>query len=221
MIRPVMLAAILLGFLTAFVVGELGFLVADSGFDVSRASNQEAQGAEPVVEDFYHGINDWIATGDPSLERLLAPGFVDHTSSSAPDRNAAELFAHLSAVRTAVPSLRFEILAIEANGATVSVDLMWSPGTLPALDGWTIALPVQKSFREILRIEEARLPSGGAPTISGRVARFLSNARFALASRRIGNRPFSGSHWMRRGRSISSQRELSCFGSSPASLGST
>jgi hypothetical protein len=163
MIRPVMLAAILLGFLTAFVVGELGFLVADSDFDVSRASNQEAQGAEPVVEDFYHGINDWIATGDPSLERLLAPGFVDHTSSSAPDRNAAELFAHLSAVRTAVPSLRFEILAIEANGATVSVDLMWSPGTLPALDGWTIALPVQKSFREILRIEEGQIAERWSP----------------------------------------------------------
>jgi predicted ester cyclase len=156
MIRPALLVAIALGFLTAFVVGELGLFVADSDIAGSQTIVQ-AKRAEPVVEAFYAGVNAWIADGDPSLESVLAPGFVDHTSSSAPDRNAAELLDYLSAVRTAVPSLRFDILAIEASGATVSVDLMWSPGTPSAVEGWTIALSVKQSFREILRIEKGRI----------------------------------------------------------------
>jgi hypothetical protein len=150
------LAAIVLGFLTALVVGQLGMAMSRPGIGNPSLTIQSGHAA-PVVEAFYAGINDWIATENRSLERVLAPEFLDHTSSSAPDRNSAELFTYLSSVRTAVPSLRYDILAIKASGTFVSVDLIGVPGQLTLIDGWTIAPPAQQSFREILRIEEGRI----------------------------------------------------------------
>ena len=98
MTRPAMVIAVALGFLTAFVVGELGFLVAGSTVERPRTTLQAIR-AEPVVEAFYAGINAWIATEDRSLELVLAPAFVDHTTSDDPDRNDQEFFAYLNAVR--------------------------------------------------------------------------------------------------------------------------
>ncbi len=162
MMRPATMAAIALGFLTALVVGQLGLLMPSSDIDSTTASIQ-VNHTEPVVEAFYMGVNAWIATGDRSLERLIAPGFVDHTGSGAPDRSGSELFDQLSAIGAALPSLHFEILDIEAGGTIVSVELLGVSGRFPTIDGWSIALPAQQSFREILRIDENRVAERWSP----------------------------------------------------------
>jgi len=151
-IRPALLVALALGFLTAFVAGMLGMVVVESDQTESRVA-VEAQRTEPVVEAFYNGINAWIADEDPGLEQVLAPGFVDHTASNSPDRNAEEFFGYLSDVRIVAPGSRLEILAIEGSGAVVSVDLERAGMQIPSIDGWEIDLPAQQLFREILRIE--------------------------------------------------------------------
>ncbi len=172
MIRPAMLAAIALGFLTAVVVGELGLLMARQ--DLSNPPESVGVGqSETVVETFYEGVNAWIATGDRSLELVIAPDFVDHTLSQDPDRNGVELFEHLSAIGAILPSFRYDVLGIESSGSIVSVDLMSVAEELHPIAGWEIALPAQQTFREILRIEGERiaerwspddlLPTGSAP----------------------------------------------------------
>lgn len=145
-----------MGFLTAFLLGQVGLLLTEADPDNQRASVDEMD-ARRTVEAFYEGINTWIATGEGPLEAVLAPGFVDHTLSGAPDRNAPELFDYLSSLRTALPTLQFEVIEIEASGAIASVELLGVPGQLPAIDGWSIGLPAQQSFREVLRIERERV----------------------------------------------------------------
>lgn len=162
MIRPATVAAVALGFLTAFVVGMLGLLVTDLDVGSSPESVPDGQ-TESLVESFYEGINAWIATEDRALEVVIAPDFIDHTLSRAPDRDKAAFYDYLNSVRTALPSLRFDILEIDASGPTVSVDLMGVPGEFHATEGWRIALPAQQPFREILQIEGDRIVERWSP----------------------------------------------------------
>ncbi len=162
MIRPATLTAIALGFLTAFVVGELGLLMADEDLRGSPAPVHVRQ-SEVVAQTFYEGVNAWIATGDRSLELVIAPDFVDHTLSQDPDRNDTAFFDHLSAIRAIVPSLRFDVLGIESSGSIVSVDLMSVAEELHPIAGWAIALPAQQLFREILLIEGNQVAERWSP----------------------------------------------------------
>ena len=153
---------------------------------------------QSVVEAFYTGVNAWIATGDRSLEHLIAPDFVDHTASGAPDRSRSGTLRQLSAIGAALPSLNFEILEIEAGGTIVSVDLLGDSGTYShdRRDGRS---PFQRNNRSARSCGSMRIGSrnAGAPTISGRAARFRSSKRARSASMRISNHPFSASCWMR------------------------
>jgi hypothetical protein len=145
--------AVVLGFLTAWSAGQLGLLVIDGG-TLRMQSVGTASESERVAMDFYEGVNRWIVTADPTLERTIASDFVDHSASSSPNCGPAELLDYLRQVGNLAPSLQFEVLSVESASSFVSVELLGSVPSGPSIAGWTLSLPEQPSFHEILRIQD-------------------------------------------------------------------
>ncbi|MEZ4505309.1 MAG: hypothetical protein R2848_05400 [Thermomicrobiales bacterium] len=161
-IRPALLVALALGFLTAFAAGLLGMIVVAPDYSESGTAIP-AHHTDLVVKAFYSDINAWIAGKDHALEHMLGPDFVDHTTSESPDRNATEFLSYLSTIRTFEPTLRFNVLSIEGSDAIVSVDLERVGVHLPSIEGWRIELPEQPPLREILRIEDSLIQERWGP----------------------------------------------------------
>jgi hypothetical protein len=156
MTRPVALVAIALGLLTAFAVGQLGMLLARP--DIATGSRYaDVADAEEIVQSFYDGIGNWITSGDRALDLIVTPEFIDHPMGGAPARDRAAFFSQLTSIRETMPDLRFEIMRIETAGTIVTVDLTDSSRNGATLSGWSLELPEDVEFREILRIEGHRI----------------------------------------------------------------
>lgn len=156
MTRPVTLVALALAFLTAFAVGQLGMLMTNQPAATdSRAAG--APDAEATVRAFYLGIGSWVTSGDRALEQTVAPEFIDHGMAGEPAHDRAAFFSNLTSIHNTMPGLRLEITRIEAAGTIVSVDLTGSYGSIAPMLGWSLALPAQVEFREILRIDGHRI----------------------------------------------------------------
>jgi hypothetical protein len=156
MTRPVTLVALALAFLTAFAVGQVGMLVTNQNV-ANDPGYAEAPDTETIVRAFYDGIGSWITSGDRALDLMVTPEFIDHPMGGEPARDRAAFFSNLTSIRDSMPDLHLEITRIEAAGAIVSVDLTGSHGSLASMPGWSLELPAQVEFHEILRIEGHRI----------------------------------------------------------------
>ena len=156
MTRPVTLVALALAFLTAFAVGQVGMLVTNQNV-ANDPGYAEAPDTETIVRAFYDGIGSWITSDDRALDQMITPDFIDHAMDGEPVRDLAAFFSNLTSIRDSMPDLHLEITRIEAAGAIVSVDLTGSHGSLASMPGWSLELPAQVEFHEILRIEGHRI----------------------------------------------------------------
>ncbi len=112
---------------------------------VAAAAVPSADGVN-TVRAFYAAANDALRTGYPaSLERLLAPDFVEHADRPGLPPGHDGLLPYLARLRAAHPTLRFTVEEVLANGdlVTVRVTTGSDPGRLGLgdlaadLQGWT------------------------------------------------------------------------------------
>jgi len=99
-------------------------------------------GNEALVRMWYRAINETIRTGDPAaLERLVAPGFVDHAGTGEPVTGRAAFEESLLGLRAAYPETRLVPLDV-ADADDLAVVRVGVEGTaggqflgLPLADG--------------------------------------------------------------------------------------
>lgn len=156
MTRPVALIALVLGFLTAFAVGQFGMLLTNPA-SVSDPRAAMVPDAAEIVQAFYAGMENWITSGDLALDLLVTPEFIDHAMAGEPTRDRSAFFANLTSIRATTTAPDLVITRMTVAGAIVSVELTGSPGSIVSIPGWSVALAEDIEFREVLRIEGHRI----------------------------------------------------------------
>jgi predicted ester cyclase len=156
MTKSTAIVATLLALLTGLVLGQLSSLAVPRLQSASFVSTVSAQDLA-TARAFYDEMNRFLATGDSGAESLLALDFVDYTGSLPSGRNAEQLMAVWSAIRSFLPDLQLEVVGLQASGAMIAVRLEVHPGTAPNIPGVPVTAPAASSVVEFLRIERAKV----------------------------------------------------------------
>jgi hypothetical protein len=146
----------LLALLTGLVLGQLGTLAVprfQSAAPVSSVSTQDLE----TARSFYEKLNRFLATGDRTVESLLALDFVDHADSSSSIRNAEQFMVGWSAIRALLPQFQFEVVGLQETGTVIAVRLRADPGAASSIPGMPLTIPTPNSMVEFLRIDRSKV----------------------------------------------------------------
>jgi quercetin dioxygenase-like cupin family protein len=154
MSRAAASTAAVLALLTGLVLGQIGSLATHT--DVSRIDETNPSPRTlAVARSFYDGMNRLLASGDRSIETIVAPGFVEHTADGQGDRTLPEMIDWLLATRTTSPRMQMTVLDLEQRDRLIAVRLEVDPGTPVPIPGLPLTTPAPFQALEFLRVEGA------------------------------------------------------------------
>lgn len=152
--RAIALFAISLILVTGIVIGQL------ANFGVTSSSQPViVDAANPAtVQRFYAAINELLASGDSAaLERIVAPGYVEHRPAGDEIHGLRPLEEDLYAMRLAFPALRMEATAISGESELFALAVRYAGRLNTTLAGLEVELALPAERFEIVRVREQRV----------------------------------------------------------------
>lgn len=162
------LTRFLLAVVLAMVIGG----VIGAQVEIDRSENGQPGSipapAAQIAVDFYDSINEVLETGrTDSLERMLAPEFVDRTGLDPDGQTGDEFVAYVLAIRDIFPDYRVECVNVEAHGSELMAHVVPIGGEVGAFFDIEVEAGALWAGPELLKMQGGhiaeRVWSAGAP----------------------------------------------------------